>query len=96
MIEVIVQQDKNNREIYNFYLENEYSLWLDSYEIEHKPDEKRKWERVRFYTRIGDTRRTLPSMLIAEKDVPLSQEIIDIVFAKLREQLKVKKWSERQ
>ena len=35
-------------------------------------------------------------MLIAEKDVPLSQEIIDIVFAKLREQLKVKKWSERQ
>ena len=35
MIEVIVQQDKNNREIYNFYLENEYSLWLDSYEIEN-------------------------------------------------------------
>ena len=96
MIELIIPDTFNNlrREVYRFYVENEYHIWLDEYAIQTRITTRHKWQSIKQYSRLIN-RDIYGDKILHEQDVPLHDGIIRTVKDKLVEELQVKKWSER-
>ncbi len=69
-VEVIIKHNKLKREVYSFYLENQYHLWLDEYKLENRKTTRHKWIAQITYNRL-DFRYSN----ILEKEVLLTDEI---------------------
>ena len=96
-MEIIVQDenDNTNREVYTFYVENEYHIWLDGYSKEHRLTNRHKWQGVKIYSRLDYRNYKYSEEYLEEKDVPFHDGIIRMVKDKLLTGLQIKKWSER-
>ena len=95
MIDIVKQTDKYNRETWRFYWENEYHIWLDEYRLQNRLSNKRKWEDVKIYIRIGDKRNILSDKLLKESDVILSNWIVAKVREWITENTQIKYWGKR-
>lgn len=77
------------REVYYFYLENEYYLWLDYYAIQSRLTTRHKWVNEKVYNRLESRNSQLK-----EEDVILTETIKEKAIKQLLSQIKVQKWSE--
>ena len=90
-VEIILNKNKLEREVYTFWLENEYWLWLDNYTYEVKLTPRHKFKIKRSYYRLEPRDSTLK-----EEEVVFNDELKQMALNKLISQIKVKKWSERK
>ena len=90
-VEVIIEHSKVERVVWEFYLENEYHLWLESYRLELRETPRHKFKAKYSYYRLDSRNSTLQ-----ENQIVLSEQLKETAKLKLLSQIKVQKWSERQ
>lgn len=91
-IEVIIKHSELKREVYRFYLEDAFHLWLDSYWLELRETTRQKFRITdEYYDRLNYRSN---SKLTVDQ-VILLPEIIELAKKQLINQIKVAKWSKR-
>jgi hypothetical protein len=53
-MEIIVDHGSLEREVYTFWLANEYHLWLDSYKYERRETTRHKFKVMKIWNRLED------------------------------------------
>ena len=89
-IEVIIDHNKLEREVYHFYLGNEYILWLDYYAFQKRLTSRHNFKNEKIYYRLEPRLSDLK-----ENEVNLTEEIKLKVLNQLLSQIKIQKWSEK-
>lgn len=90
-IRVIINHSKLKREVYDFWLQNQYHLILDGYRLELRESSRHKFRATEEYSRLDNRYKTLK-----EEQVILFPEIIELAKKQLFEQIKVHKWNDKQ
>lgn len=76
-VEVVIDKDELNREIYRFTL-MEFKLLLDSYGFETRETKRHKFKRVKWYDRLNQRDST-----IKKENMFLPENIKQIAFEKM-------------
>lgn len=86
----IAGKEQTQREVYNFYYENQWYVWLNYYALETRLTPRHKWQIVKYYDllhyKIYDNK-------MEEKDVPLTENVINMLKNKIITKMKIQKWS---
>jgi len=84
-----IKIDDLNKEVYRFW-ENGTHLVLDSYNLLNRENKrKQKWTYLKTYERLSDKQSTL-----SENEVPLTDEVKELILDEYIKLLSVKTWSE--
>jgi hypothetical protein len=96
-IQIEYNSDKQNRETWSFWLCDSIGgnvvLYLDAYVVWRREQGKRKWEIVKQYQRIGQTRNVQKGIPVEE--VPLSDDTKQEVLQKLYSSVQVRIWDKK-
>ncbi len=83
-----------SKEEWKFYF-NDMTLYLDWYTYSERETKRHKFKVIKSYHRLGH-QRVVPSWArIEEEDVIIPEVIVGRVLNHVRDQITVKKWSER-
>ncbi len=86
MIEVVIDIDKENQELYGFNLFDLTAVFV-RYHKQVKPKGKRKWTSAKFWNKYMERESN-----IVQPELP--QSIKELAHQKVQELIKVKTWSE--